>query len=227
MTAVDDWPTLAELAERYGVSRHYWDWQGNHVPVQVSTVQAVLAALDVDATTDVSVRNALSGLDDAAWRRMLPAVTVGRAGHPVEVLAHVPQGDALTVEVETESGSVVPAAQVDHHAEPRTLSDAVVGEARFVLPDDLPAGYHTLHARSGHQAATGVLVLAPDRLDLPPQLGAQVWGLMTQLYSVRSRDSWGVGDFGDLAGLAAWGGGLGAEFLLVNPLHAAEPVTRT
>ena len=223
MTDVDGWPALAELAERYGVSRDYWDWQGNHVPVQVSTVQAVLAALDVDATTDESVRNALRDLDDAPWRRMLPAVTIGRAGHPVEVLGHVPHGESLIVEVETESGAVVPAAQVDHHIEPRTLPAAVVDEARFLLPDDLPAGYHTLHARNGHQTATGVLVLAPDRLQLPPQLAAQVWGLMAQLYSVRSRDSWGVGDFGDLAGLAAWGGELGAEFLLVNPLHAAEP----
>ena len=224
MTAVDDWPALAELAERYGVSRHYWDWQGHHVPVQVTTVQAVLAALDVDATTEASVQHALNELDEAAWRRMLPAVTVGRAGNPVEVVAHVRHGEPLTVEVETESGGVVPAVQVAHDVAPRTFPDGVVGEARFVLPEDLPAGYHTLHARSGHQTATGVLVLAPDRLDLPPQLDAQVWGLMTQLYSVRSRDSWGVGDFGDLAGLAAWGGGLGAEFLLVNPLHAAEPV---
>ena len=44
MTSVDDWPALAELAERYGVSREYWDWQGRRAPVQVSTVQAVLAA---------------------------------------------------------------------------------------------------------------------------------------------------------------------------------------
>ena len=155
-------------------------------------------------------------------------MTVGRAGHPVEVLADVPHGEELTVEVATESGAVVPAVQIDHHAEPRLILDTMIGEARFVLPDDLPPGYHTLHARSGRAAAavaaTGALVLAPDRLDLPPELASQVWGLMTQLYSVRSRDSWGIGDFGDLAGLAGWGGDLGADFVLVNPLHAAEPV---
>ena len=50
------------------------------------------------------------------------------------------------------------------------------------------------------------------------------WGFTVQLYSVRSRASWGHGDLHDLADLAAWsGGGLGADFVLVNPLHAAEP----
>ena len=50
------------------------------------------------------------------------------------------------------------------------------------------------------------------------------WGFAVQLYSVRSRASWGHGDLHDLADLAAWSGGdLGADFLLVNPLHAAEP----
>jgi 4-alpha-glucanotransferase len=51
------------------------------------------------------------------------------------------------------------------------------------------------------------------------------WGFAVQLYSVRSRGSWGHGDLRDLADLAAWSGrALGADFVLVNPLHAAEPV---
>ncbi len=50
------------------------------------------------------------------------------------------------------------------------------------------------------------------------------WGFTVQLYSVRSRASWGHGDLHDLADLAAWSGDdLGADFVLVNPLHAAEP----
>jgi len=50
------------------------------------------------------------------------------------------------------------------------------------------------------------------------------WGFAVQLYSVRSRGSWGHGDLRDLADLAAWSGrALGADFVLINPLHAAEP----
>ncbi len=51
------------------------------------------------------------------------------------------------------------------------------------------------------------------------------WGFTVQLYSARSRASWGHGDLHDLADLAVWSGGeLGADFVLVNPLHAAEPL---
>lgn len=50
------------------------------------------------------------------------------------------------------------------------------------------------------------------------------WGFTVQLYSVRSRQSWGHGDLRDLADLATWSGReLGAAFVLINPLHAAEP----
>ena len=42
---------------------------------------------------------------------------------------------------------------------------------------------------------------------------------------MRSSRSWGHGDLRDLADLATWSGReLGAAFVLINPLHAAEPV---
>jgi 4-alpha-glucanotransferase len=74
----------------------------------------------------------------------------------------------------------------------------------------------------------------PDHADQPagvgPSAGPRIpaspsWGLAVQLYSVRSRRSWGHGDLHDLADLATWSArDLGAGFVLINPLHAAEPL---
>ena len=58
-----------------------------------------------------------------------------------------------------------------------------------------------------------------------PLPSGRSWGFTIQLYSLRSRRSWGHGDLRDLAELAAWSAReLGAGFVLINPLHAAEPV---
>ena len=62
----------------------------------------------------------------------------------------------------------------------------------------------------------------PPHLQLPER---RDWGFTVQLYSVRSTGSWGHGDLHDLAELARWSATeLGAGFVLVNPLHAAEPL---
>ena len=58
-----------------------------------------------------------------------------------------------------------------------------------------------------------------------PEPRTRSWGFAVQLYSVRSAGSWGHGDLRDLADLAAWSAReLGAGFVLINPLHAAEPL---
>jgi 4-alpha-glucanotransferase len=60
---------------------------------------------------------------------------------------------------------------------------------------------------------------------IPSLPDGRSWGFTIQLYSIRSRQSWGHGDLRDLADLAAWSAReLGADFVLVNPLHAAEPL---
>lgn len=72
---------------------------------------------------------------------------------------------------------------------------------------------------SAHPAPAGVG-------GLPRRPGGRTWGLTVQLYSVRSRQSWSHGDLRDLADLASWSAReLDAGFILINPLHAAEPTS--
>ena len=51
----------------------------------------------------------------------------------------------------------------------------------------------------------------------------RAWGWAVQLYALRSRDSWGVGDFADLRRFARWSRKAGASVMLLNPLGAQTP----
>src|SRR5207302_177152 len=46
------------------------------------------------------------------------------------------------------------------------------------------------------------------------------FGPAVQLYALRSRRNWGIGDFTDLATLIELAAGQGADLVGVNPLHA-------
>jgi 4-alpha-glucanotransferase len=218
---------LGELAAALGIATEFWDWRGQRIDVPAETVVAVLRALDVDASTPEAVEAALAAREDASWRRMLPPCIVVRSGEAGRVDVHVPHGAPVHIRVECEDGERrEDVRQVDNWSPPRTLDGRAIGEASFELPTDLPLGYHRLVAESDGETASSLLAVTPDRLPAPPRLGARrAWGLAAQLYSVRSRRSWGVGDLADLADLATWSAvEHGAGFVLVNPLHAAAPV---
>ncbi len=106
---------------------------------------------------------------------------------------------------------------------------ARAGTVMMPLPARLPHGYHRLAVEAASVRAAIDLIVAPARCHLPPQLaeGARSWGMTCQLYGLRSAHDWGVGDFTDLAEIAAAAGSCGAAVLGVNPLHArfaAEPL---
>jgi 4-alpha-glucanotransferase len=95
--------------------------------------------------------------------------------------------------------------------------DDVPGEVRHGPRHDDPAA-------PGHGPA-GPVAPAAGGSSRPRVPARSSWGFTVQLYSLRSAGSWGHGDLRDLADLAGWSArDLGAGFVLVNPLHAAEPL---
>ncbi|MFH8252864.1 4-alpha-glucanotransferase [Microbacterium sp. B2969] len=225
-------PTLAALAQAHGVATGYWSFFGDRVEVPASTLRRILTAMGIDAVDESSAQAALTAAEEAPWRALLPpSVVVRRSGG--ELLVHVADGCDVELTVMLEDGSrrgiPIPAQQPVS----RRIDDVAVWRVAVPLPTDLPLGWHSLHARE-HRYGTpsrtsmATLVVTPDRLSAPPTrpgAGDRAWGLMAQLYSVRSRQSWGVGDFADLGDLATVAAQRGADFLLVNPIHAAEVTT--
>lgn len=219
---------LQELARAYGVGTDFWGFYGTLQPVREQTLARVLHALGVDVSSAQTCRAALAGHESAPWRDLLPPTVVMREGASTSVTAHVPDGAPVRVWIIDEAGHEWATTQGEDDTPPRDVDGRRIGQARFWLPEQLPQGWHTLHAQTTGRVAQATLIVVPQRLTTADELAdkvgrARTWGLMAQLYSVRSARSWGVGDIEDLADLAAVAGQAGADWVLVNPLHAAEP----
>ena len=208
---------LRWLAEAYGVGTSYQGWDGQPHDVAAGTLVRVLAALGVDAHTDQLIEHELAEAELAPWRRMLPPAVVIQEGTPGQVSVHVPHGSPVRMWAVTEDGRELEAVQEDVWVEPREVDGILTGRATFAVPQNTGLGWHTLRAEAAGVVAEATLVVTPARLSTAAGLEQRRgWGLATQLYSVRSKRSWGVGDFADLAELAAVAGARGRR------LHSGE-----
>ena len=217
---------LQELAEHHHVATTFKGWDGTLREVSNETLKKVLGALGVDTATEEDLPQSLLAARLQPWRQTLPGAVVVRRHRSRTVPAHLPVGVTADAWIALEDGSrrtlewpAVPGEELD-------VDGILTGRTLLPLPGDLPLGWHRIEVAAGEEQAGTVLVVTPERLETTEDLGhRRTWGLMAQLYSVRSSRSWGIGDLADLADLAALSGSRhGAGFLLTNPLHAAEPV---
>src|SRR5579859_452344 len=89
---------------------------------------------------------------------------------------------------------------------PDTTIDAIVGAmagSRKRRPKRPPPP-------DGH---SGVCAAPPSR----------AWGWAVQVYAIRSRESWGIGDLADLRRMGSWARESGASVMLTSPLGAQAP----
>lgn len=220
--------TLRALAEQLGVSTVYTGFDGSDAEVAPATLRSVLEALGADLSTEDTAQAALRQEQDRPWRQLLPPVVVTVEGREQEFAVHVPAGAQPLVELE-DGQRTRTLEPVGAGSSTREIDGAEIQGIRYRVPTDLAPEWYVLRA-SCDAIDDGVpseidLAVTPARLTTTERLrDRRRWGWAVQLYSVASNRSWGVGDLDDLAGLAAIGGEQGADYILVNPLHASEPV---
>ena len=246
-------PDLTELARELGVATSYEDAHGVNREIPARTLRAVLAAMGVeteqhddghddnDDNAAAADGRALREIRLRPWRRVLPPTVVAWQGTATSFAVHVPRGATVSVSVSLEEGgSTVALAHspgsgtTDESVERRDVDGTVIERRSVRIPDSLPPGWHRLLAvvvppDSGNPGAAdpveATLLIAPASIPVPAGLDRRrAVGLAAQLYQIRSERSWGVGDLDDLTELASWAGrDHDADFVLVNPMHAAEP----
>ncbi|MEP7139843.1 MAG: 4-alpha-glucanotransferase, partial [Caldimonas sp.] len=226
----EDRAALERLCRRFGIATDYDDIWGVRHAAPADNLVSLLAAFDVDASSDAAVAAAGRVADAAWWNEAMPPVAaVAVADREASLPLRLSPGPARRWRIDEEGGRrhggmLDPAALVDAalaaDAPRAELDGSVRVECRFTPGVSLPAGYHTLRI-DGIDGET-LLIAAPARCWRPASLagGGRVFGPALQLYALRSDDNWGIGDFGDLARVVEQWGARGAGIVGLNPLHA-------
>ena len=217
-----DRDTLVRLAGLVGIEARYTDALGQTRDASDETLLALTAAFGLP-------EDPAQAAAEIEERERTAPLGLG----PVHILHAEDQNRSIAVRPPASAREIAWTCRCEdgHQQNGRLVlgSEAGKGSTPLPLPTGLPIGYHRLAVESGNVATELDLIVAPAACYLPAQLtdGGRSWGLTCQLYGVHSAHDWGIGDFTDLAEIAAAAGDCGGAVLGINPLHAlfaAEPL---
>ena len=216
---------LRALADAVGIIPEYLDQTGTERrQTKDSTREALLAAMGFDVGDEAAAGRALEAFEAEERGRLLAPARVVRvgSGDAGELDVTLPEGWTggvdWAVELRDEEGRT--------HADEGRAQRGRGGRLTISLPAAPGYGYHSVRlsiaGRGGAHDAEQSLIVVPGSCPSPRERldGQRVWGVIANLYSLRSEQNWGAGDFGDLGALLEWAGDNGAAFVGVNPLHA-------
>jgi (1->4)-alpha-D-glucan 1-alpha-D-glucosylmutase len=226
---MNDPETLARLCRDFGIDTAYSDIWGRTHSLSPQSASALLLAMGVHAEDESHRRAALAARARRIWKRLLPPVQVVHAAAPLPVTlplaeAEIPLEWTLRLEDgATLQGKIRPADLASQ--EQRDVDGVVMARYALILSEKLPTGYHRFEIKHGKKTGSMLLIAAPEACFQQPVLAGdgKVWGPAVQLYAVRSRRNWGIGDFTDLYRLVEECGDAGASIIGLNPLHALFP----
>jgi 4-alpha-glucanotransferase len=222
---------LERLAKLRGIGEAYHNYRGELEHFSLETKVGILQAMGCPTEDAAQIAEEVSRTEVMRLRKFLPAVATAhspRMGFDINVTARE-FGATIVWQILLEDG-----ARLDGATSTADCAEVWRGEVagswitrrRFEIAVDLPAGYHELEAKvSGGATQRCLLIISPPKCFEPAAIvaGQKLWGIAVQLYTLRSRQNWGIGDFRDLETLIRWAGALGAGFVGLNPLHALAP----
>ena len=219
---------LIRLAKLVGVATSYVGMSHDYHEIEDDVLVAVLGALGIDASNDEAINQSITSIKSERETRVVAPTVLHVVGKESKVEVHGGMFDVPEASITLENGKQF-TGKISHEGGEK-IAHEIDGSFFFtsylVLPADLPEGYHTLEVTVGSETETATVISAPEKIELLDDMkNGSLWGWMSQLYSIRSKGSWGVGDFEDLKTMLVEAKKkTGSDFMLINPMHAAEPV---
>ncbi len=235
-------PGIRELAELVGVECEYVDGRDHYRQATDNTLRMILSALGIDVQSESDIHRECERIREERWTKVIEPVALHypAARAPLCFPIALPLGDSslesvlLECRIKDEQGKI--RSSTVKGSTCTLLEETVIRGTCYVriqvsLPGRLRLGYYkvmlTIRIGSRVLEAQSLVIAAPQRCYLPPG-SKRTWGLGVQLYGIRSRENWGIGDFRDLEKIMKTAGKTwNASTIGLQPLHSLTPGLRS
>lgn len=217
-----------------GIDPHFIDAWGKQSEVSTSNIKSLITSMGFDGEDEQRLAAYYQEKEQQHWLSILAPVSVYQQANAYPLAVHLPIDfvtDSLLYRVITEAGEQVEQAITATDFE--LLATQEISEVEFQLYEveltlKLEQGYHQLlllEPGNEEPLATTSLIITPDACFTPDLIkqGKKCWGTTVQLYGLKSKNNWGIGDFTDLKELVRNIAQQGGDFVGLNPIHALNP----
>jgi len=216
---------IEQLAELLGFHQSYIDSYGRLVLAKAEARHSLLNAMGYDLSNEEVLQQQITKLTEKNWRELLPPTHIAKSEqqeHCVVISLKHSQEASLNWSIITEAGETLTSAVAIEELnliEQTHLGEETFSKYHLPLPN-LVEGYHQLNVNYADVSANCHLIFAPKTCYSPQEASEnKIWGYAAQLYSLRSKNNWGMGDFGDLQTLVKNSAQQGCSVIGLNPLH--------
>lgn len=211
-----------ELLEKLGISRKFTDAAQNRKEYVTDdeTLLKMVNYLGFSLKSTDESEKLLQKLDKERWLRVFEPIYVVK-GKQKCVDAVLPEGEEYTLKIKQRAEKKYRAAEYKIKAK----EVCSIGKVNYVkqileITEDLTPQYYDLSLETKDKKYHTILAVTPEKCYSPQVLQEKkIWGFATQLYALKSKRNWGVGDFADLAKMAEICALNGADVIGLNPLN--------
>lgn len=219
---------LKLLADKLGILTEYYDAGQDHKRYETSedTIKFFAQKLGYNADTDKDIEHSLVKFENRRWQETLEPVYVIEQGNlNFDIVTLSSQKDGI-ISIKATSRQNGEEFNIPSHiigSEERDINHRSYIRQTCSIDKDLEVGYYDLTVTIEDKDYKSVLAVAPAKCYENAAVdNGRLWGYALQLYAMKSKRNWGVGDFTDLKNFVKVCSDCGGDVIGLNPLNILE-----
>lgn len=214
--------SIAQLLYLQGIGNQYTSYNGDQITISDDVRRSVLAVCGYDLEDLDAVNLANFQLDVAPWFDIIAKTSfVSNCDFILKVRANAAQFESQICWKIYKNNQLLN-SNCKGLAQLKEVGNYQYNDQLFrefaVKIDDIAIGYYQIEISINDITHSGELVVYPNKAYVNDSKHS--WGISLQLYSLIGDNNYGIGDFNDLKSVIQHSSQRGADYILLNPLHA-------